>query len=66
MKILNKTPWIIFYLIIIGAYIQNLFFVLNIQNFQMKMGEPLISIIGCLIPPIGILHTFYTWYHYVS
>lgn len=45
---------------------QNLFFVLNIQNFQMKMGEPLISIIGCFIPPVGILHTFYTWYQYVS
>lgn len=66
MRYSRYSFWIIFYLIIIEAYMQNLFFVLNIQNFQMKMGEPLISIIGCFIPPVGILHTFYTWYQYVS
>lgn len=64
-NVIGYTGWGFFFSIFIAAYIQNLVFVLNIQNFYMKMGEDLISIIGCFVPPVGIIHTFYVWYYYV-
>lgn len=64
-KIMNELSWIFIFGTLIFAYIQNLTFVLNINSFQLKMGEDLISIIGCFIPPIGVIHTFYNWYNYV-
>ena len=64
-NVIGYTGWGFFFSIFIIAYIQNLIFVLNIQNFYMKMGEDLISIIGCFVPPVGIIHTFYVWYYYV-
>ena len=64
-NVIGNIFWSCLFSIFIAAYIQNLVFVLNIQNFYMKMGEDLISIIGCFVPPVGIIHTFYVWYYYV-
>lgn len=64
-KIISNILWISFFSTSITAYVYNLIFVLNISNFQLKMSEELIAIIGCFIPPIGVIHTFYNWYNFV-
>ena len=43
------------------GYISNIVWIIK-QDVLLMTGEMIISIIGVIIPPIGIIHGIYTWF----
>lgn len=43
------------------GYVSNIVWIIK-QDVIIMTGEMIISIIGVIIPPIGIIHGIYTWF----